>query len=240
MRKSDKESAGEQKPPPQLRLPLRELVREALLDTLVVPGLEFVGEVLEEERTALCGPRYQHDSRRQASRAGSVMNSMSLGGRRIEVERPRACSIDGRELSLPSWRRRSGRDPLEQRAMEQMLAEASPRRYTRSLELLPTELKVRGIGKSAASERFVVGTARRLATLMQRKLGGRQLVAVMIDGAKALRRAIADAFGSRAPIQRCRDHKKRNVADALPERMRGLPEEIVSDNSPRVHLVRAR
>jgi putative transposase len=40
------------------------------------------------------------------------------------------------------------------------------------------------------------------------------------DGAKALRKAITDAFGSRALIQRCREHKKRNVTDALPERMR--------------------
>jgi putative transposase len=103
-------------------------VRVAPLDTVVVSGLEFLSGVLEEERTALCGPRYQHDSRRQASRAGSVMISMNLGDRRIEVERPRACNIDGRELSLPSARRRCGRDPLEQRAMEQMLAEVSPRR----------------------------------------------------------------------------------------------------------------
>jgi hypothetical protein len=57
---------------------------------------------------------------------------------------------------------------------------------------------VRGVGKSAASERFVVGTARRPATLMQRKLGGCQLVAVMIAGAKALHRAISDIFGARA------------------------------------------
>jgi len=74
----------------QLRLPLRELVREALFDTVIVSPLEYVGEVLEEERTALCGPRYQHDPRRQALRAGSVPSSLSLGGQRVEVERPRA------------------------------------------------------------------------------------------------------------------------------------------------------
>jgi hypothetical protein len=62
-------------------LPLHELVREAL-DTVMVSGLEYVGEVLEEERTALCGPRYQHDPQRQALRAGSVASSLSLGGRR--------------------------------------------------------------------------------------------------------------------------------------------------------------
>ncbi|MBE3602687.1 hypothetical protein IMX07_03515 [bacterium] len=42
----------------------------------------------------------------------------------------------------------------------------------------------------------------------------------VIDGAKVLRRAIADAFGSRGLIRRCREHKKRNVTNALPERMR--------------------
>jgi transposase-like protein len=42
----------------------------------------------------------------------------------------------------------------------------------------------------------------------------------VIDGAKALHKAISDSFGERALIQRCREHKKRNVTDALPERMR--------------------
>ena len=41
-------------------------MQEALFDTVVVSGLEDVAEVLEEERTALCGPRYQHDLQRQA------------------------------------------------------------------------------------------------------------------------------------------------------------------------------
>lgn len=280
MRKTDRRKGQEQSREDQLRLPLRELVREALFDTVIASGLEYVGEVLEEERTTLCGPRYQHDPQRTALRAGSVMSSLSLGGRRVEVERPRARSIDGRELSLASWRGWSARDPLERRAIEQMLVGVSTRRYARSLEPLPSELKVRGIGKSMISERFVLGTARKLTALMQRKLGGLQLIAVMIDGvrfadhvvvtasgvdssgqkhvlglregatenvasckalladlierglvtdrtllfvidgAKALHKAISDSFGERALIQRCREHKKRNVTDALPERMR--------------------
>lgn len=43
----------------------------------------------------------------------------------------------------------------------------------------------------------------------------------MIDGAKALRKAGVEVFGAHALIQRCREHEKRNVADALPERLRG-------------------
>ena len=42
----------------------------------------------------------------------------------------------------------------------------------------------------------------------------------MIDGAKALNKAAVEVFGRRALVQRCREHKKRNVTDALPERLR--------------------
>jgi len=300
MRKSDRRSAGEQSRRAQQRLPFRELVREALLDTVIVSGLEYVAEVLEEERTALCGPRYQHDPEREAVRTGSVPSSLSLGGRRVELERPRVRSLAGRELNLPSWREWSSRDPLERRAIEQMLVGVSTRRYTRSLEPLPSEFKVRGICKSAVSKRFVVGTAKKLAELMRRKLHELKLIAVMIDGvhfadhvvltaigvgingkkhvlglregatentasckalladlierglptnrsllfvidgAKALRKAVTDTFGSRALIQRCRQHKKRNVTDALPERMRSQVSSTMSQAYASEDVKRAR
>ena len=41
----------------------------------------------------------------------------------------------------------------------------------------------------------------------------------VIDGAKALRKAIGAVFGQ-APVQRCVRHKERNVLDHLPERDR--------------------
>ena len=39
----------------------------------------------------------------------------------------------------------------------------------------------------------------------------------VIDGAKALRAAIHKVFGGQHPVQRCRNHKIRNVCDRLPE-----------------------
>jgi putative transposase len=38
----------------------------------------------------------------------------------------------------------------------------------------------------------------------------------VIDGAKALRAAIEEVFGCQQPVQRCRNHKMRNVLDELP------------------------
>jgi putative transposase len=172
MKKIGRSKVQEQTRRQQRYLPLREFARQALWDTVVLSGLAFVEEELEAERTALCGARYAHLAGRAATRAGHVASSLTLGGRRAGVKRPRVRSIDGHELSLPSWQTWSSRDPLHQRAVEQMVLGVSSRRYVRSLESVPEELLVHGVSKSAVSERFVVGTARKLAALMERKLGG--------------------------------------------------------------------
>lgn len=41
----------------------------------------------------------------------------------------------------------------------------------------------------------------------------------IIDGGKALRRAITEVFGATALVQRCQEHKRRNVLDHLPEHL---------------------
>jgi putative transposase len=43
----------------------------------------------------------------------------------------------------------------------------------------------------------------------------------VIEGAKALHQAVVEVFGAQALLQRCREHKKRTVTAALPERRRG-------------------
>ena len=265
----------------QMWLRLPGLVREALYETVIGAGLACVDEALEAERVVLCGARYEHAVDRKALRAGHAGSSLVLGGRRVAVNRPRARSVEGRELRLPSWREWSARDPLDERALEQMVLGVSTRRYARSLEPLPEAVTVRGVSKSAVSERFVYGTERKLAELMSRDLREHRVVAllidgvhfgehlvlaavgvdergdkhalglregatentaavralladlverglatdrsllIVIDGAKALHKAVVEVFGAHALIQRCREHKRRNVTDALPERLRG-------------------
>jgi transposase-like protein len=43
----------------------------------------------------------------------------------------------------------------------------------------------------------------------------------VIDGAKALRAAIEEVFGAEQPVQRCRNHKVRNVLGELPKQQHG-------------------
>jgi transposase-like protein len=59
-----------------------------------------------------------------------------------------------------------------------------------------------------------------LADLIERGLDTGHSLLVVIDGAKALHKAVVEVFGARALIQRGREHKKRNVSEALPERLR--------------------
>jgi hypothetical protein len=127
MRKLGKKRQAEQSAG-QLRFPFRGLAREALWDSVILSGFGFVQDELEAERTALCGERYAHQEHRQAVRAGHVPSSLLLGGRRVEIPRPRARSTDGRELSLPSWQAWSSRDPLDERAFEQRVLGVSTRR----------------------------------------------------------------------------------------------------------------
>ncbi|MGH7925234.1 MAG: IS256 family transposase [Candidatus Binatus sp.] len=59
-----------------------------------------------------------------------------------------------------------------------------------------------------------------LANLAERGLRTNRAVLVVIDGSIALASAVRDVFGARALIQRCREHKKRNITDALPKPLR--------------------
>ncbi len=56
-----------------------------------------------------------------------------------------------------------------------------------------------------------------LEDLIERGLDPEQPLLFVIDGSKALRKAIREVFGSDAPVQRCRVHKQRNIVAYLPK-----------------------
>jgi transposase-like protein len=58
-----------------------------------------------------------------------------------------------------------------------------------------------------------------LADLIERGLDADAPRLWVIDGGKALRRAITETFGNSALVQRCQEHKRRNVLDHLPEEL---------------------
>jgi putative transposase len=72
-----------------------------------------------------------------------------------------------------------------------------------------------GLWEGATENKAVCSRA--LADLQARGLTADAGLLVVIDGSKALRAAVGDAFGERATVQRCRVHKMRNVLGHLPE-----------------------
>jgi transposase-like protein len=58
-----------------------------------------------------------------------------------------------------------------------------------------------------------------LSDLVERGLDADRARLWVIDGGKALRRAIVDCFGATALVQRCQEHKRRNVIEHLPEEL---------------------
>src|SRR5712692_10560476 len=272
---------------PQAESPLRHLplvdllvdTKTELLELALRSGLRVFTTMLEEDRTALCGPRYAHEPDRPASRAGTTQSEVVRGGRKVAIQRPRVRTAEG-EVPLPTFQTMAGTDPLDRRVVEQMLVGVATRQYARSLEPLGVDVESRGTSKSAVSRRFVAKTRAQLETwqatpldhldlagllldgvhvgdhcllvalgiaadgekhalgiwegstenaavcqsllanLQSRGLRTNRSLLVILDGSKALRKAVRETFGDVALVQRCQIHKLRNVLDHLPERQR--------------------
>jgi putative transposase len=160
-------------------------VREGLLAMAVGTGLQVMAAMFEEDVTAACGPKGKHDSDRMASRHGSEDGSVTLGGRRVPIRRPRMRATDGSgELAVPSYELFSGTEVLGRLAMEKMLAGISTRGWRHGLEPVGAEVeqRARSMSKSAISRRFVRATETALTELLARRLDALDLVALMIDG----------------------------------------------------------
>jgi putative transposase len=253
--------------------------REGLLALAVGTGIGVLGELLAADVERLVGPRGRHQPDRTAVRHGTQPGQVTLGGRRVRVDRPRVRSADGaHELPLPTWQVFASTELLDQLTLERMLAKLSCRRYQHGLEPVGSgvEQTATGTSKSAVSRRFVAGTEHALAELLAQDLSSLDLVAllvdgirvaehtcvvalgitidgtkvplalaegatenatvvrdllaglrergldttrpllVVLDGAKALRRAVTDVF-DHPVMQRCQLHKLRNVTDRLPD-----------------------
>jgi hypothetical protein len=273
--------------PEEVRLALSEAVvsaREGLLAMSVATGLKVMAAMMDAEITGLAGPKGKHDASRTATRHGSAPTSVTLGSRRVPVERPRARAVNGQEVQLSTFAAFAADDPLGEAVMSRMLAGLACRRFTAGDEPVGERVaaRSRSTSRSAVSRRFVKATETALAELLARDLSGLSVAAMMIDGlhiaehlmvvalaittdgtkvpvglyegdtenttvvtalladlvdrgldasggllfvldgSKALAKAVRKVFGTKALVQRCTVHKRRNVADHLPEREREL------------------
>ena len=174
--------------PDEVTVALTEIVRsarEGLLAFAVGTGLQVMQQIMDEQVVALCGRPGKHNRERRGYRHGREAGSVTLGGRRIAVERPRVRTADHRgELAVPAYELFSGTELLGAMAMERMLAGLSTRRYRVGLEPVGEAVTAAAsaTSRSAVSRKFVQATARALAELLATPLEGLDLVALMVDG----------------------------------------------------------
>ena len=110
-------------------------MREGLLAFCVSTGLSTLEEIMEAEVDFLVGPKGKHDPDREAFRHGNTLGRLVLGGRKVQVRRPRVRSIDAdEEIPLESYRVFQDEDLLVQETLQRMILGLAGRRYEGGLE----------------------------------------------------------------------------------------------------------
>jgi putative transposase len=187
--------------PERVQEALGELVgaaREGLLALSVGVGLGVLEELMAEEVDEVVGLKGKHDVERSAVRHGYEDGSVTLGGRRVEVRRPRVRTADGEhEVPLQTYEHFADRDPLQRVVLERMLAGVSTRRYRRTQEPVGEEVTEgeRSTSKSSVSRTFVERTRQALGELMGRQLSDLRLAVMMLDGLELKGRMMIVALG---------------------------------------------
>lgn len=156
--------------------------RNAFFELCVDAGRQVLDALMEQDREWLCGPLWKRDPERVAGRAGTTPSAVTLGGRRVRVDRPRVRNRKGQEVELPSFAFASSRDALGDRTLEAMACGVSTRKYRRSLERLPEDIGEQSVSKSAVSRRFVALSQKQMITWLTTPIGVRRFPIVMIDG----------------------------------------------------------
>ena len=151
--------------------------RVELIRSLIPLGLMHVGEMLDEEVTALAGLRHQRGG--EHVRYGSNRGSVKLQGRRYPVRVPRVRSREGGEVGLQSWEalKRTG-DP-DEILLRRVLYGISCRNYERAAEAVPGAI---GLSSSSVSRAFIQASAVQLKAFQERSLAELDLVALFLDG----------------------------------------------------------
>jgi putative transposase len=151
-------------------------VREGLLALAGGAGLQVMQAMMEESVSALAGPKGRHDPNRTAVRHGDEAGSVTLGGRRVPVRRPRVRTVDrSAEMAVQAYELFNSTELLGELVLERMMAKLSTRRYGAGLEPVGSEIEATAwsTSRSAVSRRFVAMTGRALDELMHAPVGPR-------------------------------------------------------------------
>jgi len=250
---------------------LMERSREIAQDAMLEIGRLTLETVLAMSAVQLAGEPQRGRRKGQVRHHGSQPGSVKLGGRRVQLDRPRLRDRNGHEVAVRAYEILKSDPKSGERALSRVLKGVSTRDYKGIFDEAGKEI---GLSKTAVSRESAKAAEAKLKALTTRKIETRQLAVMLdgihvgdcvgiaavgidekgakwvlglsegatessasvgslldsliergldpeapilfvIDGSKALRKAIKARFPN-ASIQRCRIHKIRNVLEHLP------------------------
>ena len=173
------------------------VAREGLLAMSVAAGVAVMQTMFEAEMTAPAGPEGKHNPARTALRHGTGKGSVTLGGRRVEVSRPRARTLNGHGVALQAYSQFAADDLLSQVVLERMLAGVATRRHARIAKPIGKVVleSATSTGRSAVSRRFIKETESALADLLAPDLTEAKIKVLMLDGSHMAGRCVIVALG---------------------------------------------
>jgi transposase-like protein len=251
---------------------------EMAVDELIeVTGRAAIEAVLTLSAQEVAGPKHPGKEAGEITGYGRQKTTIPLSERKLRIEKPRLRHKGhgaDKEVPIPAYEAMLGNSRLGQRILEILLNGVSTRNYR---QVLPEMAEMVAVSKSNLSREFIEASEQTLKDLCERRLEGKDILIVyldgiqfgqthvmvalgvdtqgykhvlglregasenatvvkdlltdlvsrgleagrrrlfVIDGSKALRKAIDEVFGDKNPIQRCRNHKIRNVLDYLPQ-----------------------
>lgn len=245
----------------------REIAESAMLQI----GRLTIETVLNMSAEELAGPPARGRKKGEVRHHGSQPGNVKIGGKRVQVDRPRLRSKDGKEVPVAAYETLKSDPKRTDRVLNRVLAGVSTRDYAGVFDEAAQEI---GVSKSNVSRESSRAAEAALEKLCDRKIEARQLAILIdathvgevvaitavgidesgakrvlgvaegstenavcagalldsmiergldpklptlfvVDGSKALKKAILDRFAG-GVVQRCQIHKIANVASHLP------------------------
>ena len=182
------------------------------LDQIIdVIGRAVIEAVLDISAADIAGEKQPGKERKGGGAAyhGRQRGRVYLADRAVRVEKPRLRSPDEGELAIPAYEALRRPTGLGERMLELLLAGLSTRSYGKAIGQMA---ETAGVSKSSVSRQAAEAAG-------ERGLDPGRARLFVLDGSKALRKAVGQVFGSACLVQRCRNHKMRNVTGHLPKEL---------------------
>jgi transposase-like protein len=169
------------------------MMQDALASFATELGLRLAVQLLEDEVTRRCGPRYERRPDRDQTRYGHQPGFVTMAGQKLPVRRPRVRSTAGQgEVELETYGLLQSETAMPEAALKRMVRGVSCRDYEGVVDLACEGF---GVKKSSISRAFVRASASEVEQVAQRRFEGLRLAAILIDGVEYAGECMVVALG---------------------------------------------